>query len=430
MQFFRYTSAVGKIDQDYSTEKIKNFLKELGNPEKDLKNVIHVTGTNGKGSTCNFIKTGLEKSGYTVNLFTSPHLYKINERIRIKDKMISDKKLAKIDSFLEEKFANKNITFFEAVTLAAILVFKESGADFNIFEVGCGGRHDATNIFEKKIASVITSISKDHTKILGDTIEKIAAEKVAILEKGGNIFISEQKNSVLEVIKNFTKNQNGNCFFENENWEIFDKNGENFYKDKEFEIKIHSSLRGDHQINNAALAAAVLVHIKKNGYIKITKETIEEGISNTYWPGRIQNINIDGFESNILIDGAHNQDGIAKFMDYIDQTNSKYKKNIAFFTTLDNKQIEDFVPSIKNKFDMINVISFQKNELGGHKFHLPEFIFEKFKENKILSQVVQFKNIKKIIKKDFNDRGYRIVFFGSLYFIGEILKKYDRKKIR
>jgi dihydrofolate synthase/folylpolyglutamate synthase len=258
---------------------ITELVEALGSPQEKFKS-IHIAGTNGKGSVCSFLSSVLEKEGYKVGVYTSPHLVDFRERIKVNGKKISKKSVAsllsKIKPFVKEH------TFFEIVTAMAFMYFKEQGVDFALVEVGMGGRLDATNVVNPEIA-VITNISIEHIDHLGDTIEKIAFEKAGIIKPGIDVVASENGKG-LKIIKKACKKRK--CRL-------------NIVKPK----KIHTSLHGDFQYQNASLALKVVDVLRKKG-LKISRESVIGGLRTAKWPGRMEFVS-----ENILFDCAHNPAG-------------------------------------------------------------------------------------------------------------------------
>ena len=193
---------------DLSLERINKLLYKLENPQKKIKNIIHIAGTNGKGSVLAFLKSFIQASGFTVNTYTSPHLINFNERINLNGKNISDKFLELLLDICSKKNNSKPITFFEMTTVVAFLAFKRKPADFTILETGLGGRLDATNIIKKPIVTIINEISIDHTNFLGSNIEQIAKEKAGIIKKNSPVVIGKQTKKAIEIIKKVAKNLN------------------------------------------------------------------------------------------------------------------------------------------------------------------------------------------------------------------------------
>jgi len=397
-------------------------LKSLGDPHKNIeKRVIHIAGTNGKGSTASYIKTILESSGYKVGLFTSPHLVKYNERIYANNRFITDNEIKKYKQQIVTKCKNANkISFFEATTLIAILFFSElqktKKLDYFIFEVGLGGRLDATNVFKKPLVSVITSISLDHVEKLGDTITKIAHEKGGIIKPKVPVFTSNTNKEIIKELQRIADKKNTKLFRLNKDF--------NLYKN------IAPSLAGEHQIYNSTLAGEVCK------FIGIKQKNIKQGLTTTTWNGRLQQIELKKINkktigiSKIYIDGAHNEDGIRVLCNFINQTYNEYLKNdkkpniICIFACLERKDYKSFFPILKTVklnnllfFDVpknVNNFADVKNLLNLAEKH-------KIKNKNIIKS---FTEIKKYTDKSKNN----IIFiFGSLYFIGWILENHTKK---
>jgi dihydrofolate synthase / folylpolyglutamate synthase len=198
---------------DLSLNRLEYLLNKLGNPHKNLPPTIHIAGTNGKGSTLSFIKNILQYNNYSVHTYTSPHLEKFSERININNKQVNGRKLLRILQYVKRVNQKKPITFFEITTAAAFLLFAKSKADFLILETGLGGRLDATNIIPKKLISIITSIDMDHEEFLGNTLKKIATEKLGIIKNTENIIIAKQKKEVNDFILRKLKNRQNTYHF-------------------------------------------------------------------------------------------------------------------------------------------------------------------------------------------------------------------------
>ena len=205
---------------DLSLERINKLLYKLENPQKKIKNIIHIAGTNGKGSVLAFLKSFIQASGFTVNTYTSPHLINFNERINLNDQNISNEFLEVLLDMCNKKNEGKPITFFEITTAAAFLAFKIKPADFTILETGLGGRLDATNIIKKPIITIINEISIDHKNFLGSNIKQIAKEKAGIIKKNSPVVIGKQTKKAIEIIKKVAKNFNVKTFFYKKDWFI------------------------------------------------------------------------------------------------------------------------------------------------------------------------------------------------------------------
>ena len=301
---------------DLGLERIKNLLNRLGNPEKNIPPVIHVAGTNGKGSTIAFLKAIFNAAGYSVHQYTSPHLIRFNERIIVSNKEISDEQLYEAIEECRLKSEDLNLTFFEATTAAAFLAFSKFSADVVLLETGLGGRYDATNVMENILMSIITPISLDHTEFLGKTSLKIASEKAGIIKNNSSCIISWQEKEVLNYLIDESKKIGAKSFAFQNDWS-FEKT-ENGFKIIDFSIGEEidfplPNLKGIHQIINAS--TAICATQKLSNFFNITQEHLKQGITNAYWPARMQKIQNGTLlsllpkNSEVWLDGAHNTAG-------------------------------------------------------------------------------------------------------------------------
>ena len=286
------TSSLNSID--LTLDRIEVALAQLGNPHHSLPPIIHIAGTNGKGSTCAFLKAMTDAAGLTAHMFTSPHLVKHNECIRVQGAMISDEEFIVRLQEIERKIGFNSLSEFEALTTVAFLAFSESPADLVILETGMGGRGDATNVISLPAISVITPISFDHERFLGSTLGSIAWHKAGIIKTGRPTLVAEQESLAMDVIVKEAKDKNSNLHL------LQSK----FLK----KIPLSLTLKGDHQIRNAALAAQALALWKNDA---ITDEVISRGAQEAFWPARMQRLQsgqvtelAEGKE--VWLDGAHN----------------------------------------------------------------------------------------------------------------------------
>lgn len=327
-----YTEALKYIHESHKfgmrlgLDNIKKLLELLGNPQDNL-NIIHVAGTNGKGSTCSFISTILKESGYKVGLYTSPYLETFTERIRVNGENIPQEEVARIINIIKEKIeimVNEGYSYpteFEIVTAMAFYYYNDQNVDFVALEVGLGGRYDATNVIDNPLVSVIASISLDHTGILGDTIAKIAYEKGGIIKENSTTIVYPQKREAKEVIKNICKEKNSiyiECNFKDINIKECNIDLQKFdcmINNKEYR-DLEIQLIGDHQINNSILALTVIDFINNKKKLNISEESIRRGLRETRWPGRIEKIKENPM---FIIDGAHNEDGAISLAKSIDK---------------------------------------------------------------------------------------------------------------
>ena len=295
-------------------ERIERLCEELGNPQKKLK-FVHVAGTNGKGSFCSMLDSVLRSAGYKVGLYTSPYIKTFNERMRVDGENISDVTLARITERVKpiaDAMEDKP-TEFELITAIAFLYFAEENSDIVVLEAGMGGRLDSTNIIDSSVLSVITGISLDHTAFLGDTVEKIAAEKAGIIKPHIPVLFGGTDESAASVILEKAK-EKSSAFFRPDYSEI--KNLSSSLRGTRFEYKeraVKLNLLGLYQPRNASLVLEA-IEILKNGGMKISDTAIAEGLENATWSARFEIINHFPL---IIFDGAHNPEGISSAVESI-----------------------------------------------------------------------------------------------------------------
>jgi dihydrofolate synthase/folylpolyglutamate synthase len=302
---------------DLSLERIERLLAALGHPERNLPPVIHVAGTNGKGSVIAFMRAMLEEAGYRVHVYTSPHLARFNERYRLgawgDGKLVSDEELAATLTEVEHVNAGAPITVFEITTAVGMLLFARHAADVLLLEVGLGGRLDATNVIDAPLASVIAPIAIDHTEFLGDTLDKIAAEKAGILKRGAPAIVAAQHRDSLAVIERQAARVGAPLKIAGEDWTATEERGRLVYQDESGLLDLPPPrLYGRHQFENAGLAIAALRAISK---FKLTPAAYEAGMVKADWPARMQRLTQGALVelapegSEVWLDGAHNPEG-------------------------------------------------------------------------------------------------------------------------
>jgi dihydrofolate synthase / folylpolyglutamate synthase len=301
---------------DLSLGRIERLLAALGHPERRLPPVIHVAGTNGKGSTVAFMRAILEAARQRVHVYTSPNLVRINERFRIAGagggKLVEDDELAVALAECESKNGGQPITVFEIETAAAFLLFSRHPADMLLLEVGLGGRLDATNVVERPLASAITRIALDHRDFLGTTIAEIAAEKAGILKDGVPAAIASQVREALAVIERQAARIKAPLVIAGEDWTATEEHGRLVYQDNDGLLDLPAPrLYGRHQFENAGLAIATL----RAAGLKIPAPAFETGMIGVEWPARMQRLSSGRLaaalppESELWLDGGHNADG-------------------------------------------------------------------------------------------------------------------------
>lgn len=292
---------------DLSLERLQRLLADMGHPELQLPPVIHVAGTNGKGSVCAFTRAVAEAAGLRVHVFTSPHLVRFNERFRLAGELVSDEQLADALDAIEAANGPAQITIFEAITAAALWLFARVPADLCIIEVGLGGRLDATNVVSPK-ACAIASISLDHQDFLGDTVQKIAAEKAGVIKPGVPVVVGHQLPEVMAIIEAEAAAQGAPLLRRGKEYQA-EPSGEGMIFDG-FLLLPELGLKGAHQVENAGLALAAL----RAAGIWPNADIIARGIAAAEWPARLQRLYgalaaLLPEGSELWLDGAHNPGG-------------------------------------------------------------------------------------------------------------------------
>jgi len=295
---------------DLSLGRIARLLARLGNPERRLPPVVHVAGTNGKGSTIAYLRAMVEASGHSAHVYTSPHLIRFNERIVVAGTMIDDAALSAVIDACEAANDQAPITFFEITTAAAMLAFTETTADILLLETGLGGRLDATNVVATPRLSVITPISLDHQNFLGQTLREIAAEKAAIVKPGVTAVVAAQPAAAMTCIEHSANAANAPLLVHGKDWRLSTSASRMTVEAAAWRMSLPlPNLAGAHQVENAALAVVCAVELAELG---LTEQAIAEGLVTARWPGRLQRLDPAPIaedlpaDCEIWIDGGHN----------------------------------------------------------------------------------------------------------------------------
>jgi len=301
---------------DLSLDRMRRVLERLGSPEKRVPPVIHVAGTNGKGSTIAFLRAMLEAAGKSVHVYTSPNLVRVNERFRLGSRagglLVADHELVAALAECERANGDAPITLFEIETAAAFVLFARSPADYLLLEVGLGGRLDATNVIERPLASVVTPVSMDHVEFLGDTIEKIAAEKAGIFRAGVPAVIAPQTDLIAAVLERHAERARAPLHAAGRQWHAGVEHGRLVYQDEKGLLDLPPpKLFGRHQFDNAGTAIAAL----RAAGVRLPAKAIEQGLMRAEWPARLQRltsgqlVSLAPLGAELWLDGGHNADG-------------------------------------------------------------------------------------------------------------------------
>ena len=441
-----WPQAVGKQDGDFKLDRVYRALEYLGNPHNKLPFPIHIAGTNGKGSTIAFLEAILAKSGYTSHVYTSPNLICLNERFKICNQQIGDARLLElldeVRLILAQHNFDQDLTFFEGLTVAAFYEFARIKADFSLIEVGLGGRFDATNVIPNTKIGIITSISMDHMEYLGDTIEKIASEKAGIVKKHMITIIGKQRyERVYDVVykkhkienqennlintKLDTGNINQNVYQYAKDFEVVNSGSDFIFRNSmgvEFGID-QPSLGGSHQYYNAAQAIQVAEIIKSRfGYENIATDSINLGITSAVWPARMQKLNISQFPSlNIVLDGAHNEDGIENLFCEINKITPKPHLIFGCLKRKDLSKIAKIISKNKNSFEHLYITNIHSSQEARNTAEISNILHNLCVKN--FSQVEYFYEALQATHSTSNAQN--VIIFGSLYLAGEVLEYAD-----
>jgi len=400
---------------DLSLNRLFLLLDKLGNPHLKLPATIHIAGTNGKGSILSYIRNILQENKFLVHCYISPHLKSIEERFIVSNEQIGKKKLLNILRYIKKINANNPITFFEITTAAAFYIFEKEKADFVILETGLGGRLDATNIIENSMIDIISPISEDHQEFLGNNIKKITNEKLKIIKPLSKVIISKQNKIVKNEIKKRIKNLKNDKIFFGERFKLTNISQKSFsliYKNNNINFS-RPSLRGEHQIENAATAVMAILKLKEMG-IRISKKSINKGLIKTVWPGRLEKGNLKNIP--VYLDGAHNVAGSKQLVKFF-KNNSVNRWLV--IGMLNNKNLKNFLLIIKKIISGVIAIKIpgEKNSFSTNQ------IYKICKDLNI--RCVKQKNIKVANSFLLNDiKPKEIIISGSLYLVGKIRKLY------
>ena len=414
-------NSIGQFASSSGVQRAEILLRDMNNPEEKL-NIIHAAGTNGKGSVCAYIAQILQENGYKTGLFTSPHLVDVRERIRINNEMISKEDFVEAYEYVEEHHSGE-LAYFDYLFGMAVYYYNRQNVDYVVMETGLGGRLDATNAVKQPLISVISTISLEHTAILGDTIEKIATEKAGIIKPGIPVVCSGVDKHAANVIKEIASDNSSACIVLDENsYELKQNTYGNidflihneYYKNDCFRLATNAL----YQIENASIALTVCAVLKDSG-VKLDDRLTKEAVSKTHWVGRMEPV-----KENLYVDGAHNPQGIRSF---VDSVNSLYESEELSDATLLFSVVSD-----KNYEQMIKILCECKHfkhiyvtMTGGARRLSSEIIKQTFEVYLPGISIEISDSVDRVIHEW--DNGLMFAT-GSLYLVGDVVRALERKE--
>lgn len=412
---------------DLSLGRMHNILAKLGNPERRLPPVIHIAGTNGKGSTVAFLRAIMEAAGHRAHVYTSPHLVRFAERIRVAGKLIEEEELANYLERVETAAGTDPITFFEATTAAALLAFAETPADVCVLEVGLGGRLDATNVIDEPAAVGITPVSLDHQQFLGDTVREIAAEKAGIIKLGVPLVVGPQQKVAQEVILAVAEKHGVQASSYGEHWhaDAPPKSGKLLYEDATtvWDLPV-PSLIGDHQVKNAAMAVALA---RAQKALPIPHHAAKAGIGWARWPARLQQLSSTPLNallpegSDLWLDGGHNPaaaDVVRTFLQGVDPVERSATLVLGMMGT---KDVSGYLKRLSGLVNRVIAVPIEGETGAASSAELAAAATD-IGINGVVAKDVP-SALKAITEKAHPDRPPFVLIAGSLYLAGQVLRQ-------
>lgn len=425
-QAVAYIDETPKFTKKNTLENTRAILRHLGNPEEKMK-ILHVAGTNGKGSVCSFLASMLKAAGKHTGLFISPHLVDINERFVVDEAQVSDEQFLaafhKIMGCVEEiqKEGYAHPTYFELLFLIGMVLFEQAGVEYLVLETGLGGRLDATNSIAHPVVTVITSISLDHTEYLGDTVEAIAGEKAGIIKEGVPVVYDATIPGVAEVIRKRAGELHapsyavypGMCKISGMTDKRIDFSIHSRYYD---DMKLSISSVAEYQVMNAAEAVTAVKALDKDEVF--TEAVIQKGITDMRWQGRMETV-LPG----VIIDGAHNDAGVKEFVKTAKRLEKDYPVTL-LFAAVGDKDYRHMIETICRELQLRRVIV---TEVGGYRsvdVSVPEALFRRYGQE----DVYACPDVEEAFARALQEKGDGILFcVGSLYLVGSIKSILRRK---
>lgn len=412
---------------DLSLDRMERILGMLGNPERKLPPVVHVAGTNGKGSTVAYIKSIFEQAGLKVHCYTSPHLVKFHERIYVEGETIAEEKLSALLEECETANGSNPITFFEITTAAAFLAYSRTPADYLILEVGLGGRLDATNVIPKPALSVITTIDYDHQQYLGNTLTAIAHEKAGILKSGVPAVIGAQPDEARAEIERVAENAGSPVFIANQDWQSYEQHGRLVFQDQNGLLDLSlPQLKGRHQVDNAGNAIAAIRVLDDP---RIAETHIEQGLKSATWPARMQRLGegaLTGLiskDAELWLDGGHNPSAGRAIARAFSDINDRHSRPLVLiWGMLNTKDAASFIEPFAGLAQRVVTITIPDEPNAVPADELAEIA-----RSRNLSAETATSLTKALGQALLTTPAPRILICGSLYLVGHVLSVHENR---
>ena len=399
---------------DLSLDRMRTLCRALGDPQHALPPVVHVAGTNGKGSTVAFIRAIAEAAGLRVHTYTSPHLVRFNERIRLAGRLIEDEPLNAVLDRIEA--TGLEATVFESTTAAAFLAMSETPADLAVIEVGLGGRLDATNVIECPLLSVITPVDVDHTEFLGPSLAVIAGEKAGVLKPGARGLIARQDEAAMAVIRRAAQETQSPLTVMGEDFDAWSERGGLSFQDAERFLDLPApALAGAHQIDNAGLAVAVALELD------LPEVAITDGLRAARWPARLQRLTAGPYgeaaraaDAELWLDGGHNPHAARALADFLAERQARAPRPLALVCgMLANKDHAGFFEALRGSGAHVFTVGFEGAAAE------PEALAAVARGHGL--GATPSSSVEQALERALRFGAGRVVICGSLYLAGEVL---------
>jgi dihydrofolate synthase/folylpolyglutamate synthase len=412
-QSLDYLYGLEKFGMIFGLTQVERILKAIGDPHREIQ-AIHIGGTNGKGSTAAMIASILKKEGYRVGLYTSPHLIRFTERIKVNGKEIGKEEVAALSGWMREKIEEANIpspfTFFDFTTAMALYYFNQKMVDIAVLEVGLGGRLDSTNVVDP-LFSIITNISKDHEAYLGKSILKIAMEKAGIIKKGRPLITAATQPQVLRLFSKICREKESPYFRVGKEFRyVLTGDGDFHYEGLQRKLwGLHLNLRGSHQIINATTALGALEVLEDLGY-PVSIDAMVAGLREVDWPGRLEMV---ASSPNVVLDGAHNPAGALILKEFLEKE-FKYQHLILLIGVMKDKDIESILHLLAPLADHV-ILTKPNNDRAAS----PEILKKALGRDGKRAEIIE--DLKEAIGRGLSITGQEdlLCITGSLYTVGE-----------